>query len=186
MFRRHSRLTELSDNELVSRYRQSEDQQVLAVLYERHRKLMLRVASRVTRDAALAEDVVQEALFRAQRNLQSFDCESASSSFRSWILRICKHVAIDEVRKRKQFFEREVPVDPVDNELRVELSKEQVVLEEVLEYLGGLENPYRMCFLLFVVDGYSYNEIVNITGLKFDEVKTCIRTARRRLRKQFT
>ena len=66
-------------------------------LVEAHACALFTVCVRITRDAALAEDAVQEALFSAYRHLANFDGRSA---FKTWLHRIAVNAALEQLRRR--------------------------------------------------------------------------------------
>lgn len=66
---------------------------------ENNRAWMLSLARRYLRDAALAEDCVQEALYRVHLNLDRFE---ARSSLNGWLRRITINCAIMILRRRKR------------------------------------------------------------------------------------
>ena len=66
-------------------------------LVEAHTRALFTVCVRITRDAALAEDAVQEALFSAYRHLANFDGRSA---FKTWLHRIGVNAALEQLRRR--------------------------------------------------------------------------------------
>ena len=71
---------------------------------ERERSYLLRYASRQLRDAAAAEDAVQETLLAALAGESGFQ---ARSSLRTWLTGILKHKILDAIRRAS----REVPLD---------------------------------------------------------------------------
>lgn len=75
------------------------DQQAVGELYDRHGASMYGLAMRVTSDAALAQDVVQDAFVSIWRNASRFD--PARGSARTWIMSITHHRAIDLLRRRR-------------------------------------------------------------------------------------
>jgi RNA polymerase sigma factor (sigma-70 family) len=75
---------EVSDAGLVDRVRQG-DVDAYATLVERYQSAAVRLASLVTRDAAEAEDVAQNAFIKAYYALDRF---RPGASFRPWLLRI--------------------------------------------------------------------------------------------------
>jgi RNA polymerase sigma-70 factor (ECF subfamily) len=77
-------------------------------LVEAHARSLYRVCARVTRDAGLAEDAVQEALFSAWQHLASFDGRAV---FRTWLHRIAVNSALEQLRRRGR---REIAVDAPD------------------------------------------------------------------------
>src|SRR4029079_8479029 len=67
-------------------------------LYDRHRTMAVAIALRITSDASLAEDVVQDAFLGAWRNAGRY--AEARASVKTWLLAIVHHRAVDAVRRR--------------------------------------------------------------------------------------
>jgi RNA polymerase sigma-70 factor (ECF subfamily) len=68
-------------------------------LYDRYRTMAFSIALRITNDATLAEDVVQDAFLGAWRNASRY--AEDRGSVRTWLLSIVHHRAIDVVRRRR-------------------------------------------------------------------------------------
>src|SRR6476660_427086 len=68
-------------------------------LYERYKTMAYSIAYRITNDATLAEDVVQDAFLGAWRNAARYLDERGS--VKTWLLAIVHHRAIDAVRRRR-------------------------------------------------------------------------------------
>jgi len=86
----------LADLELISRA-QSGDTDAFASLIRAHQNLGLRVAYLIVRDAQDAEEVLQEAVFKAHRAMSRV---RANSDFRPWFLRIVRNEALNNRRGR--------------------------------------------------------------------------------------
>src|SRR5260370_38168527 len=80
-----------SDEVLLTRFAEG-DQQALACLFERHGRLLRSIATRILRDGAEAEDLVQDLFLFIHRKSVIFD--SRKSSARSWIVQMVYHRAI--------------------------------------------------------------------------------------------
>jgi RNA polymerase sigma-70 factor (ECF subfamily) len=74
------------------------DEQALGALYDRFGKLAYGLALRVLRDAALAEDAVQEAFLAVWRQAAGFDRSRGTAS--TWILTLVHRRAVDLVRRQ--------------------------------------------------------------------------------------
>jgi RNA polymerase sigma-70 factor (ECF subfamily) len=74
------------------------DKEAYGALVVRHSESLFRVAFRITRNEADADDVVQEALLRGYQKLGSFRAES---NFGTWIYRIAVRCALDKIGGRK-------------------------------------------------------------------------------------
>ena len=77
---------------------QAANQEAFRALVERYRLPVLRTARILLADAAMAEDVAQEAWVNAWRALSQFDLERP---FRPWILRIVANCCRMELRRRR-------------------------------------------------------------------------------------
>jgi len=71
----------------------------LEQLYDRYRTMAYSIATRITADSTLAEDVVQEAFLGAWRNAARY--EESRASVKTWLLAIVHHRAVDAVRRRR-------------------------------------------------------------------------------------
>lgn len=66
-------------------------------LYASEADMLYGAALRITRRAAMADDVLHDAMLQAWRNAGRFD--AARGSGRSWMLALVRHRAIDAVRR---------------------------------------------------------------------------------------
>jgi RNA polymerase sigma-70 factor (ECF subfamily) len=72
------------------------DRDALTTLFERYARLTRSVAARILRDAAEAEDLVQDLFLYIQQKCRIFD--SSKSTARSWIVQMAYHRALDRRR----------------------------------------------------------------------------------------
>ena len=71
----------------------------LQELYDRYRVMAYSIAYRITTDASLAEDVVQDAFLGVWRNASRY--VEGRGSVKTWLLSIVHHRAVDAVRRRR-------------------------------------------------------------------------------------
>jgi RNA polymerase sigma-70 factor (ECF subfamily) len=128
-----------------------------------------RFAYHFTRDRTLADDATQEAFLRAFRFLGGF---RGDSRFTSWLFKIARNCAMDQLRTRSATIEREAraPLGPnLDPQTRVEL-------RAALEAVGP---EHREPFLLVEVFGLSYQEAADVLGVRVGTIKSRMHRARR-------
>ncbi len=89
----------------------------LEELYDRYRTMAYSIAYRITSDATLAEDVVQDAFLGAWRNAARYI--EGRGSVKTWLLSIVHHRAIDAIRRRKPTTELPEREDVPPVELRL-------------------------------------------------------------------
>ena len=138
---------------------------------------MYRYAAWLSRDTAIAEDVVQEALLRAWKSLDALRDDAAA---KQWLLTIVR-------RENARYFERRrLETVDIDNlsasqaALLAETPNEE--LADLREAIFGLEDDYREPLVLQVLMGYSTNEIAETMGLKQGAVLTRLHRARNKLK----
>lgn len=138
---------------------------------------MYRYAAWLSRDKATAEDVVQEALLRAWKSLDSLRDEAAA---KPWLLTIVR-------RENARYFERRrletVDIDSLTASqaaLLAEAPDEQI--GELREAIFALDDDYREPLVLQVLMGYSTSEIAEVMGLKQGAVLTRLHRARQKLK----
>jgi len=72
------------------------DRSAFRPLVEAHARALFALCMRITRDATMAEDAVQEAFFNAYRHLADFD---GRASFKTWLHRIAVNSALEQLRR---------------------------------------------------------------------------------------
>ena len=146
-------------------------------LYERYRTMAYSIAYRITNDATLAEDVVQEAFLGVWRNAAKYI--EGRGSVKTWLLSIVHHRAIDAVRRRRpttELPEREAVPPPafqlpdVWGEVSANLDAELVRAA-----LGALSDVQRQAIELGYFAGLTQQEISERTGTPLGTVKSRMR-----------
>ena len=158
--------------------REQQRQQRFAAVCEPLRPDLMRFAFWLARDRTLAEDVVQEAMLRAWKSLDSLDDDARA---RPWMLTIVR-------REHARTFERKrLEVADVDAlvaaEADVLAAEEDAALAEMREALFRLEDDYREPLVMQVMMGFSTQEIAAHMGLTQGAVLTRLFRARQQLRK---
>ncbi len=149
-----------TDPALVAAYRGGAER-AAAELVRRHAEALGRFLYSMGAEPDDLEDLVQEALFRAFRRVDSW---RGGASFRSWLLTIGSNLLRDQVRKRKgqlvSIDDREIP-DHSDPHGDLAASEAQ---ERVREGLAQLPRLQREVFLLRAQEGSDYGEIAAVLG----------------------
>jgi len=139
---------------------------------------MYRYAAWLSRDRSVAEEVVQEALFRAWKSLDALRDDAAA---KQWLLTIVR-------RENARYFERKrldtVDIDNLTASQSAELAEDRdPKVDEMREAIFRLDEDYREPLVLQVLMGYSTSEIAELMGLKQGAVLTRLHRARHKLKK---
>lgn len=161
--------------QLVERARNG-SMDALAALYDAHAAGVHRVAFRLLRSTADAEDVVQDVFVGLPRALRSWRGEG---SLDAWIRQVAARVALMRLRSRKRRREEPAGTDATDSASPGN-PVDRVALERALD---GLSEEFRTVFLLKVVEGYSHDEIGGLLGITPAASRARLARARRLLGK---
>jgi len=146
-------------------------------LYERYKTMAYSIAYRITNDATLAEDVVQDAFLGAWRNAARYLEERGS--VKTWLLAIVHHRAIDAVRRRRptsELPEREA-IPPAELRLPdvwAEVSS-RLDVATVRDALATLSDVQREAIELAYFGGLTQVEVAERTATPLGTVKSRMR-----------
>jgi len=134
------------------------------------------MARMMTRDGALADDLVQDTVIRALKAYRKFE---PGSNMKAWTFRIMHNCHINVVRRR-----RLVPVgDLIDDWQQASPAQEDSVeLREVLRAVDRLVPAHREVIMLVRAGGVSYNDAADIMSCKLGTVKSRLNRADAALR----
>ena len=180
-------LSELSDGELVAAHLDGHPV-AFSELYDRYRERLVHFIARKTGDRDRAEDLVQEAFIRVTRHLHRFD---QNKKFSTWIYTICSNLSKNELRNRSRsplvLFQKLTthwepdhrPLQFEDARARPDDQYRKRYLQEIVEQtVELLPEHHQLVFRLRELEGKSYEEIAEITGVNLGTVKSRLHRAR--------
>ncbi|MEA2610076.1 MAG: hypothetical protein QOJ75_2319 [Chloroflexota bacterium] len=149
----------------------------LEELYDRYKTMAYSIAYRITNDATLAEDVVQDAFLGAWRNAARY--VAGRGSVKTWLLSIVHHRAIDAVRRRRPTtelpeVETAMPAALTLPDVWAEVSA-SLDAETVRSALETLSDVQREALELAYFGGLTQGEIAERTGAPLGTVKSRMR-----------
>jgi len=157
-------------------------------LYERYKTMAYSIAYRITNDATLAEDVVQDAFLGVWRNATRY--LEARGSVKTWLLSIVHHRAIDAVRRRRPMTDLPDREEAPPAALRlpdvwVEVSA-NLDADAVRVALTALTDVQREAIELAYYGGLTQVEIAERTGTPLGTVKSRMRLGLLAMRRVLT
>lgn len=184
---RHS-VDTLTDEELVTRYKQSGDKQLVGELYKRYTGFVFAVCLKHLHSRAQSEDAVMQVFEKLFSDLKKHSVQN----FKSWLYTVAKNHCLHIIRSRKKDF-----VLPDDNsgvqimEFATNMYHDSDgVLEQHLARLEleipRLSEEQRICIELFYLKKKSYTEVASITGYTLGQVKSYIQNGKRNLKLSLT
>jgi len=172
-------LENISDNELLEKYKIDQDSQWLGILLQRYTLLLLGVCMKYLKNEEAAKDAVQQVFLKAITALPKTNVEY----LKSWLYTIARNHCLMQLRDKTKWVTISTEADIQDNSFfePFDTNKEQTIaiLEKALIELNP---PQKACVSLFYLEKKSYQEIVAVTGFSLLQVKSYIQNGKRNLK----
>jgi len=163
------------------------DEAAFHAIFNRYSKPVLSFIYHLLSDRGRAEELMQETFVRAYRNLGTMRADTQLST---WLFGIARNV-VREAVKEKYKDQRKVSLDePISMGLEDQqpMPDERLITGElqgaIQKALAGLNEDYRLVFVLKVLKEKSYEEISKITGSSIGKLKTDLHRARLEMKKK--
>jgi len=153
-----------------NRYAQNE-------LYKTYYAYVYTISARYGGQTEEKQEITHDAFIRAFANLDKFDTKQ---HFKPWLRKITVNVAIDYYRKY-QSMPKSLEILEIDSSEENE-ALNNLAAEEILELIGKLSPAYRIAFSLYVIEGYSHQEIAEMLEISVGTSKSNLSKAKAHLR----
>ena len=171
----------VSDQELVTAYRQTADLKILAILYQRYMDLLYGVCLKYLKEPETAKDAVMSIFEELATKLRKHEVDN----FKGWCYTLAKNHCLMQLRSSKRMRTGELKEDPMQmaDELHLNsvIEKEEH-LDKLTKCLGTLSPEQKTTVELFYLQNKCYKEIEMITGLEWNKVRSQIQNGRRNLK----
>jgi RNA polymerase sigma-70 factor (ECF subfamily) len=169
----------MTDEALVARAVEG-DVDAYAALAERYYGSCARIARRMLRNDADAEDVVQDTFLRAFRAINRFE---RGREFRVWLFTIlvnqCRTAATSRKRRQIRFSDDASAIERATDERPTGVVDETSAVAAAVDTLEPL---LREAFVLKYVEGLEYTQMATITGAGISALKMRVKRACETLR----
>ena len=165
-------------NELITGCKK-QDAAAQEALYKKYSAVLFGICLKYSPNYAEAQDNLQDAFITIYSRIEQF---KGKGSFEGWIKRITVNTVLQKYRKKRTF--------DIADEAAIEAEEEvvqhepEVSLDFLLKIVQELPDRYRLVFNLYVLDGYSHNEIAEMMGISDGTSKSNLARARGILKKK--
>ncbi len=182
----NKQIKSLDDHELVAQYRQTGNNVFVGELYERYTHLVYGVCMKYLEDREDSRDATVEIFVKLLDDLKKHEVEN----FRGWLYSVARNHCLMKFRKDKNRIENrpelqaELAVVMEWNENQHhnsdETGKQQILTME--EAIAQLPTEQKRCIELFYMQEKSYQQVMELTGFDFKQVKSYIQNGKRNLK----
>ncbi len=181
-FLRHTSSEDIDDDVLLERFQVHEDQDALAMLFDRYLELIYGLCLRYLESSAKAEDAVMSIYEELRKKVPAHEI----SNFRNWLFTFVRNHCLMQLRKEKKdttlsfdpnFMHSEENLHPID-----EVEEEHHRTPHLKACLEELTPQQLVCIQLFYYEGFSYKEIAEQREEPLGQVRSNIQNGRRNLK----
>ena len=154
---------------------------VLGELYQRYMDLVYGVCLKYYKEPETAKDSVMQIFEELVSKLKRHEVDN----FRGWLHQVAKNHCLMQLRTPKNLKTVEFKTELVQSEENVHLNgvlEKEENFKKLEHCLGTLTEEQREAVKLFYLDGKCYNEIAEITGQDWNQVRSFIQNGRRNLK----
>lgn len=171
----------LSDKELADLYRTSANQEILAVLFSRYSDLLFGVCMKYLKDAEHAADASNDIYLELVSKLMKHEVQAV----KSWLHTLARNHCLMKLRGTKKVSVVEFPENFVktDEGWHPDIAQDREKRLSALEFcIDKLKSDQKKAVSLFYLEQKTYNEIAEITGIPWGNIRSYIQNGRRNLK----
>jgi RNA polymerase sigma-70 factor (ECF subfamily) len=162
---------------------QAQDERAIGLLYDHYADALFGVAIKVTKDDALAQDVLQDSFVKIWKNAHKYDAEKARLF--TWLFRVVQNTAIDAVRSRQRKMNKEIQTQD-SNVYHIPTTTLAIEHLDIQTHANGLEEKYKVVIDALFFQGMTQQEASDELNIPLGTVKSRLKIGLRELRKLFS
>ena len=172
----------LSDDELLNRFLQTSNQEVLGQLYSRYVPLVYGLCLKYLKQAEDAEDAVNNIYEELTWKIRKYQIEN----FKTWLYSVAKNHCLQLLRKENNTIFEEIDDRVMESRtfehLLSDVEDDKEKENALKDCLEALPDEQRQCIVRFFFEEFSYADIVEKTGFELGKVKSYIQNGKRNLK----
>lgn len=179
--KRFSEPAELTDEQLLALYLDSEDKELIAILFERYTHLVYGICLKYINNTDQCKDAVMEIFESLFHKLTMHKV----TNFSNWLYSVTRNYCLMEIRKNGSYNRaKDHYTVNMENEAGETYEEEEMMYSKgvILSAVDQLNPEQGKCISLMYIEDKSYRDISEITGLTMNEVKSHIQNGKRNLK----
>lgn len=161
-----------------------EDPRFQQTLYEKYKVEMFMLCLRYAKNRAEAEDFLQDGFMQVFKDLRQFD--TSKGSLQGWVRKVVLNKVLQQLRKKKLQFANADISDYANLLPEGENIVSMLSAKEIVQLIQELPEGYKTVFNLYMVEGYSHQEIADSFNISVNTSKTQLHKARLALQQKVT
>jgi RNA polymerase sigma factor (sigma-70 family) len=173
----------LSDSDLISGYRTTEDSAYAGELFQRHSHLVFGACMKYLKNEENSRDAVMQIFEKLLTDLKNHEIEN----FKGWLHTVAKNHCLMQLRTKKNFqtINEESAGEFMESGYSLHHSNEEdaeLKMTNLEDCMRNLADEQKKCIEFFYLEEKCYKEIVELTKYSMNEVKSYIQNGKRNLK----
>ena len=165
----------MEDIKIVNGCRKN-DRKYQRMLLDKYSPALMATALRYNCDQHLAKDMLQETWIKVFHGLEKYQ---EDGKLLAWIKRILINVILRSREKRTITIQ---DVDMWSGEIEgIQISSDHLELEDIMKMIYSISSPAKEIFMMYVIDGFSHNEIGELMSISASTSRVHLSNARKKL-----
>lgn len=181
-FLKNIKQADISDKELISAYKSSNDLAYVSTLYQRYMDLVFGVCLKYFKEGEKSKDAVMDIYEELCKKLKIHEVDN----FKGWLLVLARNYCLMQLRSPRNLKTTEFNADFMQSNQIAHLENGMLEKEEnfkkLEECIEQLTVEQKQSIELFFLQKKCYNEIADITGFEWSKVRSYIQNGKRNLK----
>jgi len=156
------------------------DRESQRMLYQHYYGFSMSVCLRYCRTAEEAKEVLNDGFMKVFQKIDQYKLET---SFHGWLKKILINTAIDHYRRERKHYHHADLDDASGAVSSTASAADELAYHELLSLVQKLSPAYRTVFSLYVIDGYTHDEISKMLSISEGTSKSNLSKARENLKR---
>lgn len=158
------------------------DRKSQELLYKKLYAFAMKICLRYADNRTAASEIVNDGFFKAFTNIAKYD---QSRPFLAWLSKIMYNASIDYYRSNLKWTHF-VGLEKSEHKTDESIVEHKLDYEDLLTMIQRLPPAYRIVFNLYAIDGFSHEEIAEMTGITASTSRSNLHKARLKLQQMLS
>ena len=175
---------ELTDEELIGRYKETNELKIVGELYQRYTHIAFAICMKYLKNEEDSKDAVMQIFEKLFQDLLKHDV----IHFQAWFHTLIRNFCLMQLRSKKSSLEYQDNISTkknVENSNNIHLDERELLEKDLTKRENALEHlkeDQKVCINLFFLKEKSYKEIEEETKYTHKEIKSHIQNGKRNLK----
>jgi len=180
-FFKSNKITGRTDEELISEYKRTGNNEAVEILFDRYAHLVYAVCMKYLKDEEESRDAVLNIFEKLLVSLKKYEIKN----FTTWIHSVARNYCLGLIQHKRYeniSISEETEATTADPSAYEEEQLQALAFQRLEEAMQTLNTEQRTCVELFYLEKFCYEEIAVKTGYSFNQVKSYIQNGKRNLK----